>query len=1116
MKTTKNMRLLWGISLIPSFFSCSNLDNIVETDIINKSECNVIIEATQEYHIDTRTVLQEDGSVFWKPNDAISLFFLQGNNGGNKFVSQNTEVAKIAEFTGTINGITGGGEDIAEDAYFWATYPYSKQNVCENNSLVVTLPNQQVGIEDTFNNNTFITVARSTTVKMGFKNVCGGLSFCVSQDGIKSISFRGNNNEVLAGKVRVEFNEHNTPFVSEVIDGQNEVTLIAPNGGEFEVGKFYYLITLPTSLNNGFSMTFNKKDATTGTYTRTKGVEIVRSRFGVVRNLDAEVTFQKNDNNGENVIGGSESGFYLGIIGFNADLYPYPISRLTNESVQHIHSFIDNLSISDGTLLYYATDKSLDELHASSFPSNLYNVAVITFTDGLDRISLDRCEIDKGITYLTNNEYLETIHTRLSSETIVGQTISAYTIGVQGDDVTNTTTFKNNLNKLATSSDNVFEVNNMSEVTEKFTDIANKLGETKYVQTLKLTAAGPSHLALCRFTFDNVSNYSASKQYIEGTFNRLSKTLENITYVGLTSTSGNTVAGTRNTDGFYEYLFEGIQSENGELVSNQYVQHWYTDDGIWQKDSEFVFDPSNFSTKKIKRSAAILLNLDCSSSLGTEFPTLKAAAKSFVSQLYEKSIDPNEVSSITLNTSDITIASGCTATLTPTVLPTTAIDRRVEWFSTNTAVAKVDQNGVITAIGPGQATIIAQTIDGGLTASCKVSVVVLAQKITLNHTELELYNGDKFTLQAKVSPENASNKTVNYHSLNTNIATIDENGIITPLKAGTTTITASTIDGSNISSTCKLVVLQHVNSISLNNNSTHIEVGDTFTITATISPYNASNKNIEWISSNESVVVVDQKGICSALQAGEAIITATTEDQAHNATCHIKVSPINYELRKIYYTSTDGSIVIPNSTSGFGATIISNTYNNGQGVILFDGKVTAIGPEAFESRYTTSNLKSITIPETVISIERYAFFSCESLTTISLSKNICKIGSSAFAYCDGLTNFVIPNGVTVIESNTFAYCKNLRSLTIPSSVKTIHCFACSDSYKLTEIYCNATTPPTPIWSSGGDYWRAFEYNIENQRIYVPYSATHDIINEYKNTRGWSAYAEKFVENKNTE
>lgn len=887
----KILKFFLGLLISLLLASCSESDEGENSMVEQGENLLLTIEASQEWYAsNTRTIRQENGDVYWGPNDEVSLFFssggyVSGKNGGYKFTSQNTETAAIAEFTGVINGIIGGGGNLLEDGYFWAVYPYSKENLCEDGVIKTSLPNRQQAVEGTFADELFITVAHAQDVKLAFKNVCGGVKFCVSQSGIKSVVFRGNNDEKLAGKIHVAFDEEDKPKVTNVINGQTEVTLVAPNGREFEVGKFYYLVTLPTILQNGFTMTFNKSNGTYGSYIRTSSIEIKRSTFGKVENLDEDLTFVKD----ESASGGSENGFYLGIIGFNNDLYPYSIRHLTEESAVEYHSFIDGLSTRNGTLLYYAVDSAVDALQASVFPSNLYDVAVVTFTDGLDRGSLDRCEEDKNVVYLTNTDYLEALSSRLIGEKVSNQKINAYSIGVRGDDVTNYTSFQNNLKKLATSSDKVFEVSNMSEVNDKFMEIADLLGETKYVQKFMLEIAGPSHGVVCRFTFDNITSATSSRVYIQGTFNRVNKSLENLVFTGMTSTSGSAVTGIKNDSGFYEYTFEGIQSLDGELISVDNVQHWYKEDDVWQKDSEFVFDPGDVGIEKIKRSAAILLNLDCSSSLGDDFATLQTCAKSFIDKLVENAVDPNEVASISLNKSSVTLPAGSNLTLKASILPTTALEKRVEWFSTNTTVATVNENGVVTAIEHGNATIIAKTLDGGLIATCKVSVVNLVKEISFACSELELYNGETNTLQVSIEPENASNKALSWSSANTSVATVDDSGTITPVKAGTTTISAIAKDGSGIKATCQVTILQHVESIVLDHKTVKLHLGTTKQLTATIAPNDASDKGVVWTSSDESVVSVSQSGLLTSVGKGSAQITATAKDGGNVAVCNVEV-----------------------------------------------------------------------------------------------------------------------------------------------------------------------------------------------------------------------------------
>ncbi len=417
-----------------------------------------------------------------------------------------------------------------------------------------------------------------------------------------------------------------------------------------------------------------------------------------------------------------ESGFYLGIIGFNSDVSGINPSLLSNRSIDLFDNYIDNLSTDDGTLLYYAVEKSIDLLQNKIYPSNLFNVSIVTFTDGIDQGSLNISN-----EYISNSEYLQALSIRLNDETVSGKNIDAYSIGVLGVDASNNyTLFRNNLESLATASNNVFEVTNMSEVESKFSEIASHLGETNTFYNIALKITGPSDMEKCRFTFDNVSNGNVFRQYIEGTFRRYKDTsgirvaLEDVKYVGITSTSGTTINGVKSGI-FFEFTFENLQLLNGAPINKENIKYWFTEGGSWVTSSE----TNQFSIptlEKIKRTAAIMLNLDCSSSLGSDFSVMQRCAKSFIAKLLEYATDPNEVTSVSLDKTSVTLGVGNTTTLKATVLPTTASQKDVVWSSSNTQVASVNQSGVVTANAEGTATITVTTKDGGYTATCKVTV----------------------------------------------------------------------------------------------------------------------------------------------------------------------------------------------------------------------------------------------------------------------------------------------------------------------------------------------------------------------------------------------------------
>lgn len=155
---------------------------------------------------------------------------------------------------------------------------------------------------------------------------------------------------------------------------------------------------------------------------------------------------------------------------------------------------------------------------------------------------------------------------------------------------------------------------------------------------------------------------------------------------------------------------------------------------------------------------------------------------------------------------------------------------------------------------------------------------------------------------------------------------------------------------------------------------------------------------------------------------------------------------------EIWYTAT--TKVEPYDTSVFGVEYISNVWDSetGKGVMTFSGDVTTIGEYAFYGYKTTcSNLTSITLPDSVTSIELCAFLRCTSLTSIHIPDSVTTIGGSAFARCESLTSIDIPDSVTTIQFYTFDHCKSLTNINIPDSVTTIEYGAFMACYGLTSV-----------------------------------------------------------------
>lgn len=245
------------------------------------------------------------------------------------------------------------------------------------------------------------------------------------------------------------------------------------------------------------------------------------------------------------------------------------------------------------------------------------------------------------------------------------------------------------------------------------------------------------------------------------------------------------------------------------------------------------------------------------------------------------------VESITLNPKTLSLEPGQTALLQATVLPSDATDKTVIWESDNERVARVSQSGRVEALEEGTATIMATS--GDKTASCTVTVawnVIEVTSVTLDKNSLTLVEGETGYLSATVLPENATDRSVTWSSSAPQVASVD-GGKVTAKSEGTAIITATS--GSK-SATCRVTVSKkiiHVTSIELDKNTLSLAVGAGATLTATVLPENATDKSVQWSSTNSSIVSVDNQGRLTAKSSGSVTITATTQDGGLVAACEV-------------------------------------------------------------------------------------------------------------------------------------------------------------------------------------------------------------------------------------
>ena len=174
------------------------------------------------------------------------------------------------------------------------------------------------------------------------------------------------------------------------------------------------------------------------------------------------------------------------------------------------------------------------------------------------------------------------------------------------------------------------------------------------------------------------------------------------------------------------------------------------------------------------------------------------------------------VTGVSLNTSTLNLIEGGTGTLIATVLPDNATNKKVTWSSNAPGVATVDSSGKVTAVAPGTATITVTTEDGNKTATCAVTVTaatVPVTGVTLSQTQASLYcnrTPNTLALTARVAPDNATNKAVNWTSSDSAVATVDQNGVVTAVAPGTAVITATAADGRGASASCTVTVSSYL------------------------------------------------------------------------------------------------------------------------------------------------------------------------------------------------------------------------------------------------------------------------------------------------------------------
>ena len=347
--------------------------------------------------------------------------------------------------------------------------------------------------------------------------------------------------------------------------------------------------------------------------------------------------------------------------------------------------------------------------------------------------------------------------------------------------------------------------------------------------------------------------------------------------------------------------------------------------------------------------------------------------------------------------------------------------------------------------------------------------------VTLDKTEAALTQGETVQLTATVKPDDATDKTLTWSTSDSKVATVDETGKVTAVETGSATITAKAGDKT---ATCAVTVTAkviEVTEITLDKTEVEIIEGETAQLTATVKPDDATDKSIEWTSSDESVATVDNSGKVTAVSEGKVTITVKTSNLAQSASCDITVKAASIPVTGVNIDSWIINIGV-NETSAIAYTIQPENATNKEvsfssdntDVVAVDSEGTLVGISSGSAKVivTTvdggfSSVCTVNVVGSVGTIEVDGFFykdyGTASLELIpdpsGIKKNsgditipgkvtykgieytVESIGVRMFNGNDELRSVTIEPGVREIDAYAFSGCENLEKVVLPSTLE---------------------------------------------------------------------------------
>lgn len=470
------------------------------------------------------------------------------------------------------------------------------------------------------------------------------------------------------------------------------------------------------------------------------------------------------------------------------------------------------------------------------------------------------------------------------------------------------------------------------------------LKTTQYIKRLYITVDWSAIYATGLSIGSNRSIYIGNTVTLSPTY-----TPSEISYPGVTYTSSNTSVATVNSSGVVTGVAKGTAkitattTDGSSKTASITITVKKAVTGVSLNKSSITLDenatetlvatvsPSDASVKTVSWSSS---NTSVATVSSSGVVTAKSKGSCTITATSTDDSSKKATCSVTVlrrvtgmyvSSNNVNVDVGGTTAITVHTVPSDASNTSFTISSADSTIATMNSSGTISGLKKGQTTITVTSVDGGYSQTITVNVIQRVTSISVSPKTKTIDEGETYSLSVTVLPEDANNKNYSFSVGSSSIASVSAQNVVTGISKGTTTITVTSADNSNIKDTTSVTVIRRVSSMYISKTQTSIDVGKTEKISAHVVPETANNTNFTWSTSNSSVATIDSDGTIHAISRGTATISATSEDGGYVASCVVTTIQ---RVTGITISAPATVTLDENETYSFEVTILPSNANN--------------------------------------------------------------------------------------------------------------------------------------------------------------------------------------------